>query len=86
MMTVDNDDVYEMDMIRRALEDGRPVEVRVFILEQMEHRLITIQNLRYGQNGWGEKTIEGMVVDNGHLAPVILHDNPADANPLNLSK
>lgn len=86
MMTVDPEDSYDMDIIRRALECEKPVEVRVYILEQDEYRMIQIDKLQYSTNGWGERIIEGFVLEGGYITRVILHDNPVDANPLNLTK
>ena len=77
-------DTYDMDLFRQAVADGRPVDVIVYILAEDEDRVITLRNLRYDTNGWGERCINGMVLEQGNLIRVTLCDNPVDAHPLSL--
>lgn len=77
-------DDYKMSMVEQAMEDGRSVDVVVYMSEYGENRIITVHNLHYAKDGWGVTHIEGLIMEPDGVVRVTLYDNPAEADPLNL--
>ena len=59
-------DDYKMSVIEQAMEDGRSVDVVVYMSDYGENRIITVHNLHYAKDGWGVTHIKMEDFGNDH--------------------
>lgn len=77
-------DTYDMDVIERARQRGTPVTITAYVPECGEDRLFTIEGLNRARDGWGVEHTVGYIFEGSTVAYVTFHNNPAEADPLNL--
>lgn len=75
---------FDMDRIEMALALQEPVTVHAYVPELDEVRALTIENLTRRRDGWGVEHITGYIFEGNNMVYATLHDNPVEANPLNL--
>ncbi len=75
---------FDMQIIENAMALQESVTVHVYVLELDEVRAITIEGLKRRPDEWGVEHITGYIFEGRSMVYATLHDNPVEADPLNL--